>query len=97
MQEIDRVTGGQIRLGPGTLYRSIQRMQADGLIEELRDERHPVEEDERRRYYQLTDFGLEVAREEARRLAMLVKAAAHRGLLIKKPGKTAESRGDAGQ
>ncbi|MGH9889393.1 MAG: PadR family transcriptional regulator, partial [bacterium] len=35
MQDVDRITNGGTRLGPGTLYRSIQRMLVDGLIEEL--------------------------------------------------------------
>jgi DNA-binding PadR family transcriptional regulator len=80
MQEVDSMTRGQLRLGPGTLYRSIQRMQVDGLIEE-RKEGAAEEDDERRRYYRLTKFGLEVARAEARRLEVLVKAARKRGLL----------------
>jgi DNA-binding PadR family transcriptional regulator len=35
MQDVHRPTGGEMKLGPGTLYRSIQRMVVDGLIEEL--------------------------------------------------------------
>ena len=38
-QEVERVTGGDIRLGPGTLYEAIQRLEEDGLIEEARP--HP--------------------------------------------------------
>jgi DNA-binding PadR family transcriptional regulator len=83
MQEVERLTGGQIRLGPGTLYRSIQRMVVDGLIEELDDPE--ASEHERRRVYRLTPFGRRVAEEEARRLATLVKAARGRGLLPPAP------------
>jgi DNA-binding PadR family transcriptional regulator len=80
---------GIIRLGPGTLYRSIQRMLVEGLIEELKDHADPDSDDERRRYYRLTDFGQRVAREEARRLAVLMRAARAKGLLGRRrqPGK----------
>ncbi len=81
MLEVERLTQGQLRLGPGTLYRSIQRMVVDGLIEERTDTADTDDDDERRRYYRLTEFGLEVARAEAERLAILVKAARQRDLL----------------
>ena len=61
MQEIIEQTGGQLRIGPTTLYRSIKRMLEDGLIIEV-DERPDLElDDERRRYYRLTTFGQQVA------------------------------------
>ena len=85
MLEVEELTAGQVRLGPGTLYRSIQRMLVDGLIEEAGDRADP-EEDERRRYYRLTDFGRRVAEAEARRLATLVDASAARGLLQERSG-----------
>ena len=81
MLEVDRLTGGQLNLGPGTLYRSIQRMLLDSLIEETTVVHDSPEDDERRRYYRLTKFGVEVARGEARRLEALVNAARERGLL----------------
>jgi DNA-binding PadR family transcriptional regulator len=81
MLEVERLTFGRLNLGPGTLYRSIQRMLLDGLIEETKELEGSVEDDERRRYYRLTRFGLDVAREEARRLASVVKAARERKLL----------------
>ena len=73
--EIGVRTGGAVRLSAGTLYRSIQRMQEQGLIEETRDRPAPDEDDERRRYYRLTEFGAAVARAEARRLTQLVRLA----------------------
>src|SRR6516225_10887690 len=79
MRDIDGLTGGQVRLGPGTLYRSIQRMIVEGLLEELDERPDPTAEDERRRYYRLTDFGRRVARAEAARLADLTKLAKARG------------------
>jgi DNA-binding PadR family transcriptional regulator len=81
MLEVERLTSGRLNLGPGTLYRSIQRMLLDGLIEERTDLPDSQEDDERRRYYRLTKLGLEVAREEARRLQSLVNAARERKLL----------------
>ena len=81
MLEVDRLTQGQMRLGPGTLYRSIQRMVIDGLIVEREESEADEEDDERRRYYGLTEFGLAVARAESDRLASLVKAARQRDLL----------------
>lgn len=70
-----------MKLGPGTLYRSIQRMLLDGLILEATDTNNPDDDGERRRYYRLTPFGLDVARAESRRLEELVKAARQRKLL----------------
>jgi DNA-binding PadR family transcriptional regulator len=81
MLEVEKLTQGSLRLGPGTLYRSIQRMLVDGVIEERKDGGEPDDDDERRRYYRLTKLGLEVAKAEAQRLALLVKAARQRGLL----------------
>ena len=83
MLEVERLTGGAVRLGPGTLYRSLQRMRVEGLIEEQAEGGGAGPDDERRRYYRLTDFGARVAREEARRLARLVRVARARGLLAR--------------
>jgi DNA-binding PadR family transcriptional regulator len=83
MLEVERLTSGRLNLGPGTLYRSIQRMLLDELIEEMKDVSDSEEDDERRRYYRLTRLGLDVAREEARRLELLVNAARERELLPK--------------
>jgi DNA-binding PadR family transcriptional regulator len=72
MQEIARFTDGQMRIGPGTLYRSIKQMLTEGLIEEAGERPDPAMDDERRRYYRLTDFGQRVAQLETQRLARLV-------------------------
>ncbi|HLG53822.1 MAG TPA: PadR family transcriptional regulator [Vicinamibacterales bacterium] len=87
MQDVERFTNGDTRLGPGTLYRSIQRMLVDGLIEELAIALHDEVDDDRRRYYRLTATGLAAARREASRLADLVDAARHRDLLPPRAGK----------
>src|ERR1700680_1984791 len=75
MQEIALRTDGKMRMGPGTLYGSIKRMLADGLIEESGERPDPSLDDERRRYYRLTGFGLRIVRAEAERLAQLVLVA----------------------
>lgn len=84
MQDVEQFTGGELRLGPGTLYRSIQRMLVDGLIEELAMALHDESDDDRRRHYRLTRKGLEIAEREARRLAALVDVARQRHLLGKR-------------
>ena len=89
MQDVERFTNGDTRLGPGTLYRSIQRMLVDGLIEELAISLHDEADEDRRRYYRLTAKGLDAAKREARRLAELVDAARHRSLLATRPRKGA--------
>jgi DNA-binding PadR family transcriptional regulator len=81
MREVDQRTEGDVRLGPGTLYGSIKRMLSDGLIEECDERPDPELDDERRRYYCLTDFGYRVAKAEAERLARLVKASITKKLL----------------
>jgi DNA-binding PadR family transcriptional regulator len=81
MQEITLRTDGKVRMGPGTLYGSIKRMLAEGLIEELGERPDPALDDERRRYYRLTGFGLRVAQAEAQRLAQLVHVAQFKQLL----------------
>jgi DNA-binding PadR family transcriptional regulator len=81
MQETARSSDGKVKLGPGTLYRSIRRLLTDGLIEESDARPVPELDDERRHYYRLTPFGLRVARAEAQRLAVLVRMARSRHLL----------------
>jgi DNA-binding PadR family transcriptional regulator len=79
IQEVEERTGGELRLPPGTLYRSIQRLLEQGLLVETDERPAPELDDERRRYYRLTAFGAAVARAEARRLHDLVRMARARG------------------
>jgi len=81
MRDVERITQGTTRLGPGTLYRSIQRMLIDGLIEELGIALDDESDDDRRRYYRLTAKGAAVARAEGQRLADLVEVARRRKLI----------------
>lgn len=87
-QEVEEMTEGQIRMGPGTLYGSIQRMLTSGLIEEVgrakstaRGAAGGSEEDERRRYYRLTALGSRVLELELARLARVVVIARAKHLL----------------
>ncbi|MGA2264142.1 MAG: helix-turn-helix transcriptional regulator [Acidobacteriota bacterium] len=80
MQDIASRTDGGVHMRAGTLYRSIQRMQEQGLIVETRERPAPEDDDERRRYYRITPFGLAVAWAEARRLAQMIKLARARGI-----------------
>ena len=81
MREVDERSEGKMRLGPGTLYGSIKRMLSDGLIDESGERPDPEMDDERRRYYRLTDLGHRVAVAEAERLEKLVKSARTKKLL----------------
>jgi len=81
MREVDERTEGNVKLGPGTLYGSIKRMMGDGLIEELEERPDPELDDERRRYYRLTDLGFRVATAEAQRLEQMVRSARAKKLL----------------
>lgn len=84
IQEVLARTDGVVRLGPGTLYRSIQRMLDDDLIVEIHERPAPELDDERRRYYRITRFGKAVAREEANRLSDLVRLAKASGFITRK-------------
>jgi DNA-binding PadR family transcriptional regulator len=75
MQEVTRRAGRQVKMGPGTLYGSLKRMLADGLIEEAGERPDPALDDERRRYYRLTGFGLRVMQAEVLRLHQIVQLA----------------------
>ena len=75
MQEVETNTGGIVAMGPGTLYGSIKRMLAAGLIEESDERPDPELDDQRRRYYRLTGLGGQVVETESRRLAVLVALA----------------------
>ena len=81
MREVDERSEGKVRVGPGTLYGSIKRMLSDGLIEELEERPDPELDDERRRYYRLSDLGRRIAIAEAQRLERLVKSARSKKLL----------------
>lgn len=88
MKQVKQDSRGQVKMGTGTLYGSLKRMLADGLIEEagslpapqagLSD---PTRADERRRYYRLTDLGRRAFAIELQRYAQVVSIAGQRRLL----------------
>ena len=84
IQDVAARTNGDVTLSAGTLYRSVQRMLEQGLIEELSERPAPELDDERRRYYRLTAFGRKAAAAETSRLASLVRLARQSGFLPRK-------------
>jgi len=77
MRQVAEQTSGRMRLGPGTLYSSIQALLDEGLIQEL----DTTQANERRRYYKLTSAGRKLARSEAERLADLLRVARAKKIL----------------
>jgi DNA-binding PadR family transcriptional regulator len=75
MQEVARLTAGAVRMGPGTLYGTVKRMIASGLLEEADERPDPELDDERRRYYRATALGRAVLEAETSRMSTLVSAA----------------------
>jgi DNA-binding PadR family transcriptional regulator len=74
-QDIIAHTHGAMQLEAGTLYRSMRRLEADGLVEEAGRRPAADADDERRRYFRLTAFGRRVLAAEMLRLRELVQLA----------------------
>jgi len=77
-REVAQRTGGAISPGPGVLYSTISKMVDMALIEESDERPDPHLDDERRRYYRITQLGRRAARAEAIRMRELVQIAAER-------------------
>jgi DNA-binding PadR family transcriptional regulator len=75
MKDVEAQTGGNLNMGPGTLYGSIKRMIAAGLIQETEERPDPELDDERRRYYRMTALGQRVMVAESGRLVQAVRIA----------------------
>jgi DNA-binding PadR family transcriptional regulator len=73
MGDVERLSDGVIKLGPGTLYGTIKKLLADGLIEQTETRPDPAVDDQRRKYYRLTALGQSVCAAEIQRLANLVE------------------------
>lgn len=74
-KRVEELSGGVVKMGPGTLYAAIQRAEEQRLIVES-DDRPPEEDDQRqRRYYELTDLGREALASEVDRLGAFVASA----------------------
>jgi DNA-binding PadR family transcriptional regulator len=81
MLEVEANTKGQVIMGPGTLYGSIKRMRKAKLIEESDERADPEMDNQRRKYYRLTDLGKRVLNMEAERLASQVMIARAKNIL----------------
>jgi DNA-binding PadR family transcriptional regulator len=81
MRQVEEQTGGRLRLGPGTLYSSIQALLEGKLIEEVYRSEETEDRQERRRYYKLTAMGRKVARSEAEKMADVLRVARARKIL----------------
>ena len=75
VDRVDEATHGEVRLGPGTLYGTLQKLVAAGLIRETTTAPDPQDHDPRRRYYKLTPKGQRELKDEAARMRALVRAA----------------------
>ena len=85
MKDVESQTDGRVKMGPGTLYGSIKRMLAAGLIREVDERPDPELDDERRRYYRLTGVGQSVVSAESQRLEQAVNAARQKRVLTSSP------------
>ena len=75
LKEVARRSDGKVKLRTGTLYTVLRRFETDGLVSEIEERPDPSLDDERRRYYRLTDRGRAVAVAETERLDELVRQA----------------------
>ena len=75
MKEIEAFTRGGVTMGPGTLYGAVKQMLKAGLIAESSERPDPDLDDERRRYYHLTDLGVRTLEAEVVRMEQLTLTA----------------------
>jgi DNA-binding PadR family transcriptional regulator len=81
VDRIEETTKGHVKMGPGTLYGTLQKLVHSGLIRETSDAPDPDDHDARRRYYRLTPRGLRDLRSEAEALRVLIDAAVDQRVL----------------
>ncbi|HET9402176.1 MAG TPA: PadR family transcriptional regulator [Candidatus Acidoferrales bacterium] len=84
MKEVSRATNGEVSLSAGTLYGILRRLVTDDMVVEKDERPSPELDDERRRYYRLTEHGRKIAQAEARRLEEMLELA-HAKRLYKRP------------
>lgn len=89
IQEVAESSGGRMRLGSATLYRSLRQLLDRGWIAESEQRPDPERDDQRRRYYRLTPQGRQVVITEIDRLSTLVRTARSRGIV---PSRSAGTR-----
>jgi DNA-binding PadR family transcriptional regulator len=81
LKEVARRTDGKVRLSAGTLYGNLARLESSGMIAESNHRPEFGLDDERRRYYRLTELGRSVAVAEARRMEEALSQARAKHLL----------------
>ena len=92
IQDIAERTDGALRLGTGTLYTALARLEQLTLVDES-DRRAPAnQDDQRRRYYRVTPLGRAVLQAEAERLDTLVRQARRKGIQPARPPAVSRSR-----
>ena len=80
MREVEQISDGAVRMGPGTLYGTIKRLLEIGLVEETGERPDPALDDQRRRYYRITGLGERVAAAEVHRLSTMIERSTLRRL-----------------
>ena len=83
MQDVATQTDDSLQMGPGTLYGCLKRMLAAGFVEAADERPDPELDDERRRYYRMTELGRRAARAEANRIAKALLAAKSKRLVAR--------------
>lgn len=87
MREVEILTEGSVKMGPGTLYGAVKKMLNAGLVEESDERPDPELDDERRRYYRLTSLGARALDAEISRMEQLTRAARTRQTIAaRRPG-----------
>ncbi len=75
LKEVAERSGGKVQLSPGTLYGLVKRLLEQGLIAESEERPPRYWDDQRRRYYRLTDWGRQVAEAEVERMQAAIREA----------------------
>jgi DNA-binding PadR family transcriptional regulator len=86
MQAVASLSSERVRMGPGTLYSTIQRLVDLSLIEETRGSGEPSDHESRRRYYRLTRHGKALLEAEISRMESVVRLARQKKLVPKEIG-----------
>lgn len=80
MREVEQISDGTVRMGPGTLYGTLKKLLEIGLVEESGERPDPDIDDQRRRYYRITGLGERVAAAEVHRLSTMIERSTLRRL-----------------
>ncbi len=80
MREVEQISDGAVRMGPGTLYGTLKKLLEIGLVVESGERPDPQMDDQRRRYYRITGLGERVAAAEVHRLSTMIERSTLRRL-----------------